>query len=256
MPCDVSQDRFSRYRSVFFQCRAVGYWLFLALLGTWVMPLSAQQDGPLPAPKAVLGFEVGADFQLANYDESLAYFKRLAAASDRVELRSIGRTSGGLDWTIALVSSPENLANIERIREISQRLAHPAGLTSEAARALAREGKAVVHIDTGLHATEVAHAQHAIQLAYDLAAETEDAEILAILDRVVLVLWPSMNPDGQNMVVDWYRQNLGSPFEVAPMVKLYQKYIGHDNNRDGYMLNMHESRVTTRTIRDWEPQIL
>ena len=227
----------------------LGCWVFLACL-------AASAWGELPTPRSVLGFEVGADFKLASYGESLAYFKQLAAASDRVELREIGRTSGGLEWYIALISSPENLANVENIRDIGRRLAYARGLTDEDARALARQGKAVVHIDTGLHATEVAHAQHAIQLAYDLAAETRDPEILAILDQVVLVLWPSMNPDGQNMVVDWYRSNLGTPFEVAPMVRLYQKYAGHDNNRDGYMLNVHESRVSTRTIRHWEPQIL
>ncbi|MEM7352791.1 MAG: M14 family metallopeptidase, partial [Acidobacteriota bacterium] len=136
------------------------------------------------------------------------------------------------------------------------RLAHPEGLSDADARRMAREGKAVIHIDGGLHATEVAHAQHTIQLAHDLAAETEDPEILAILDNVVLLLWPSINPDGQTLVADWYRSNLKTPYEVAPMPRLYQKYVGHDNNRDGYMLNTHESRVSTRVIRDWEPQIL
>ena len=217
---------------------------------------SAQDADSVPTPESVLGFEVGADFKLADYHQSLEYFHRLAAASDRVEMRKVGQTSGGLDWYVALVSSPENLANLDRIREISLRLAHARGLDDGQARALAIEGKAVVHIDSGLHATEVAHAQHAIQLAYELASSDGDPEIAAILDRVVLLLWPSMNPDGQNMVVDWYRSNLGTPFEVAPMVQLYQKYVGHDNNRDGYMLNVKESRVTTRALRRWEPQIL
>ena len=147
--------------------------------------------------------------------------------------RRIGRTSFGRDWYLAIVSSPENLADLERIREIAQRLAHPGGLSDDEARRLAAEGRAVVHIDGGLHATEAAHAQHTIQLAYDLASETEDPEILTILDRVVLLLWPSINPDGQTLMVDWYRSNLGTPFEVAPMPRLYQKYVGHDNNRDG-----------------------
>ena len=219
----------------------------------WAETASAQE---IPTPESVLGHKVGDDFFLASYDESMAYFEKLAAASDRVRLVNIGKTSFGLDWKIALVSSAENLRNAEQIREISQRLAHPEGLSDEDAKALARQGKAVVHIDAGLHATEVAHAQHTLELAYMLAVENEDPEILAILDRVLLVLWPSMNPDGQNMVVDWYRSNLGTPFEVAPMVRLYQKYVGHDNNRDGYMLNTLESRVTTATIRHWEPQIL
>ena len=217
---------------------------------------SSAGSGTLPTPESVLGHRVGDDFFLATYDESMAYFERLAAASDRVELVTIGETSFGLEWKIALISSPENLKNAEKIRRTAQRLAHPRGLSDEEARQLARQGKAVVHIDNGLHSIEVAHAQHAIQLAYDLASEQTDPEILTILDQVLLVLWPSMNPDGQNMVVDWYRSNLGTPYEVAPMVQLYQKYVGHDNNRDGYMLNTHESRVTTATIRHWEPQVL
>ena len=221
-----------------------------------VLGVPADLRAAVPTPESVLGKKPGDDFFLASYDESLAYFEQLDAASDRIELVRVGTTSFGADWQLAVISSAENLANLERIREIAWRLAHPEGLTDDEALALAQEGKAVVHIDTGLHATEVAHAQHAIQLAYDLVTADGDSEIEAILDEVVLLLWFSINPDGQNMVVDWYRQNLGTPFEVAPMTRLYQKYVGHDNNRDGYMLNTHESRVTTRVIREWEPQIL
>jgi hypothetical protein len=213
-------------------------------------------QGSVPTPESVLGFEVGADFHLASYDESLEYFQKLSDASDRVELIEVGRTSEGRRWYVALVSSAENLRNVERYKEISQRLAHPAGLTEAEARTLVAEGKAIVHIDCGLHATEVAPTQHAIQLAYDLVTGDEDPEIAAILDNVVLLLWFSINPDGQNMVAEWYRSNLGTPYEVAPMPRLYQKYIGHDNNRDGYMINMIESRVITRVLREWEPQIL
>ena len=217
---------------------------------------AAPESTAVPTPESVLGHRPGDDFYLATYDESIAYFQQLAAASDRVELRLVGKSSGGLDWYVALVSSPENLANIDAIRETAHRLAHPAGLTDDEARRLARDGKAIVHIDGGLHATEVAHAQHNMRLAYDLAVAQDDPETLAILDNVVLLLWPSINPDGQNMVVDWYRANLGTPYEVAPLPWLYQKYVGHDNNRDGYMLNTHESRVVTRVDRHWEPQIL
>ena len=213
-------------------------------------------QGQIPTPESVLGHPVGADFHLATYEDSIRYLEKLAAASDRVEIRTVGRTSFGRDIHLLVISSPENLARLDRWREISLRLAHPEGLTDDEARKLAREGKAIVHIDNGLHATEVAHAQHAIQLAHDLAAETEDPEILEILDEVVLLLWPALNPDGQTIVAEWYRENLGTPYEVAPLPRLYQKYVGHDNNRDGYMLNVVESRVSTRAIRSWEPQIL
>ena len=228
----------------------------LLLLCASAVGLAATAHAQIPSPESVLGHEVGENFFLASYEESIDYFRRLAAASDRVELRKIGRTSFGRDWYLAIISSPENLTNLDRIREIAQQLAHPDEMTDDEARRLVAEGRAVVHIDGGLHATEVAHAQHTMQLAYDLASEQEDPEILSILDRVVLLLWPSINPDGQTLMVDWYRSNLGTPFEVAPMIRLYQKYVGHDNNRDGCMVNMIESRVVNRVVRHWEPQIL
>ncbi|MCH7489123.1 MAG: hypothetical protein IID05_00385, partial [Gemmatimonadetes bacterium] len=220
------------------------------------VPVFGWAQSAVPTPESVLGFQVGADFKLATYDESLDYFRQLDAASDRMQLVEVGHTSEGKAWYFALISTPENLANVERYRAIAQRLAHPQGLTDDEALRLAREGKPFVHIDGGLHASEVAGAQHTIQLAYDLVSATDDPKIQAILDNVVVLLWPSLNPDGQNIVVNWYRSNVGTPYEAAPLKELYQKYIGHDNNRDAYMLNMVESRVLTRTWRHWEPQII
>ena len=220
------------------------------------VPVFGWAQSAVPTPESVLGFQVGADFKLATYDESLDYFRQLDAASDRMQLVEVGHTSEGKAWYFALISTPENLANVERYRAIAQRLAHPQGLTDDEALSLAREGKPFVHIDGGLHASEVAGAQHTIQLAYDLVSATDDPKIQAILDNVVVLLWPSLNPDGQNIVVNWYRSNVGTPYEAAPLKELYQKYIGHDNNRDAYMLNMVESRVITRTWRHWEPQII
>jgi hypothetical protein len=210
----------------------------------------------VPTPESVLGYRVGADFHLATFEESIEYFQRLDAASDRLELREVGRTSFGRPTYIALVSSAENLRDVERYREIAQRLAHPGDMSGEEARRLAADGKAIVHIDGGLHATEVAHAQHTMQLAHDLVAGDDDPEIRAILDNVILLLWPSINPDGQTMVAEWYAENVGTPYEVAPTPFLYQKYVGHDNNRDGYMINQIESRTVTRVDRRWEPHIL
>ncbi len=230
-----------------------------ACLTTWMMALLVPWTAAaaeIPSPESVLGNQIGADFYLANYDEALAYMQRLAEASDRVELRRVGSTSGGQAWYMAVISSPDNLSRLEELRQISQQLAQARDLDDDGARRLAERGKAIVHIDSGLHATEVAHAQHALQLAYDLAVDGDDPEIQTILDEVVLLLWFSLNPDGQNMVVDWYRGNLGTPFEVAPLPWLYQKYVGHANNRDGYMLNTLESRVSTAMLRHWEPQVL
>ncbi len=221
-----------------------------------VLRPDAAAQPAVPTPESVLGFRVGADFKLASYDEAIAYFRALDAASDRLALVEVGRTSEGRPWYVAIVSSPENLARLDTYRQIAQRLAHPAGLSDAEARQLARDGRAIVHIDGGLHATEVAGAQHTIQLAYDLVAAAGEPQIQRILDHVIVLLWPSLNPDGQNLVVDWYRTHVGTPYEVAPLPELYQAYVGHDNNRDAYMLNMIESRVVTRTWRHWEPQII
>jgi len=231
---------------------------FLAVLAVVATTAASvvETQAQVPSPESVLGYQAGADFHLASYDESLRYFRRLDEASDRLELLEVGRTSEGREWYIALISSAENLANIERYKEISLRLAHPDGLTDDEARALAREGKAIVHIDGGLHSTEVAGAEHTMQFAYDLVSGENDPETRAILDNVILMLWFAMNPDGQNMVSEWYHSNLGTPYEVSSMPWLYQKYVGHDNNRDGYMLSVPESRVVTRVTREWEPQIL
>ena len=211
----------------------------------------------VPTPESVLGHKPGDDYFLANYDESLGYMRKLAAAApDRIRLEQVGKTTQGRDWYIALISSPANLRDLAKYKAISARLALVRGLDDTSARALARDGKAIVHIDGGLHASEVAHAQHTIQLAYNLVTGAADPEIARILDNVILVLWFSINPDGQNMVVDWYRQHLGTEFEVSPLPRLWQEYIGHDNNRDGYMNNMIESRTITKTMLDYYPQVM
>ena len=225
-------------------------------IATALQPGRATAQGPIPTPESVLGFAIGDDFELASYDESIRYFQALDAATDRLQLVEVGRTSEGRPWYLALISSPENLANVERYREVSKRLAHPNDLSPDEARTLARDSKVIVAIDGGLHATETAHGQHTIQLAYDLITEKDGEVSRAILDNVVLLLWPSINPDGQNMVVEWYESNIGTPFELSRLPRLYQKYIGHDNNRDGYGLNMIESRTAVRINRTWEPQVI
>jgi Zinc carboxypeptidase len=216
----------------------------------------AAQASKLPPPAASFGFEPGADYKLATYDQSIEYFKKLDATSKYLTLVEAGKTSQGRTMYFALISSPENLAHIDRYREIALRLAHPAGLTETEARRLAAEGKAFVHIDGGLHATEVAGPQHTPLLAYDLLARAQRPDSKAILDQVVLMLWPTINPDGQQMVADWYMKNVGTPYEQSELPVLYQDYVGHDNNRDAYMLNMIESRVVEHAWRQWEPQIV
>src|ERR1700751_2936714 len=209
----------------------------------------------VPTPESVLGHKPGDDFYLANYDESRDYFHKLAAASNCVKLITVGKTTRGLDWEIAIISSPENLANLDKYKDISHKLADGRGLSSADAHELARQGKAIVHIDGGLHSTEVAGPQQSINPAYKLVSSQNDPEVDAILNNVIIMLWPTLNPDGQNEVVAWYRKNVGTPFEVSPLPDLYQEYVGHDNNRDGYMNNMLESRDVTKTELEWDPVI-
>jgi hypothetical protein len=227
---------------------------FLILL--FAAPVALFGEGRVPTPESVLGFRPGADYKLATYEQSVDYFKKVAASSKYVKLVEAGKTSQGRTMYFALVSSPNNLAKIDRYREIARRLAHPQGLTDAEAKKLAHDGKAFVHIDGGLHSTEVAGPQHTPQLLYDLVSRANDPDTKAILSNVVVMLWPTINPDGQQMVAEWYMQNVGTAYELSGLPRLYQDYVGHDNNRDAYMLNMVESRVLEHTWRQWEPQII
>src|SRR5262245_82759 len=219
-------------------------------------PHAQTRVASVPAPESVFGFKAGADYKLATYEQSVEYFKTLAAASRYIKLMEAGKTSQGRTMYFALISTPENLAKLDRYREIWQRLAHPQGLTDDEAQRLAAEGKALVHIDGGLHATEVAGPQHTPLLAYDLLSTVNEPATRAMLENVVLMLWPTINPDGQQMVAEWYMKNVGTPYELSGLPRLYQEYVGHDNNRDAYMLNMIESRAIEHTWRQWEPQIV
>jgi len=233
--------------------------LFVTILICCSASLLAQSS--IPTPESVIGFKPGADFKLATYDDTIKYFKALDAASPKMTMMPMGTSTQGRIYYVALISTPQNLARIDRYREIARRLASPEGLTDAQARALAKEGKAIVHIDGGLHSTEVAGPQHTLQLAYDMVSAHpnepgRDEQIQRILDNVILMLWPTINPDGHQMVADYYMKNVGTPGAGTTLPQLYQEYVGHDNNRDAYMLNMIESRVMEQAWRQWEPQII
>ncbi|QSX33496.1 hypothetical protein JYB87_17575 [Shewanella avicenniae] len=208
----------------------------------------------LPSPKEILGHNPGDDFYLANYEDSISYFHALAAKSNKIKMFTAGQSTQGKTLEFAVISSPENLAKWEEYKEISRKLADSRGLTDAEARKLAKESKIIVHIDGGMHASEVADHQLPIRLAHTMLT-SQDPKIAEYLDKVILVLWPTLNPDGQDMVVDWYRSNVGGPHETSPMPWLYQEYVGHDNNRDGYMLNMKESQVVTAAVQENAPAI-
>ena len=237
--------------------RRVRIFLPVAILSlALAAPIALLGEGRVPTPDSVFGFRPGADYKLATYDQSVEYFKKLAASTKHMKMVEAGKTSQGRTMYFALISTPDNLSKIDRYREIARRLAHPQGLTDAEARKLAREGKAFVHIDGGLHATEVAGPQHTPLLAYDLVSRANDPDVKAMLEHVIVMVWPTINPDGQQMVAEWYMQNVGTPYELSGLPRLYQEYVGHDNNRDAYMLNMIESRVLEHAWRQWEPQII
>lgn len=210
----------------------------------------------VPTPKSHFGFDIGDDYQLANYTQTEAYFKKLAASSNRVKLVDIGKTEEGRSQYMLIITSPENQKNLEKYKEISQKLAHAEDLTKDQAKALAAEGKAVVWIDGGLHANEVVGAHQLIQMAYNLASRT-DAETTKILDKVI-VLMTHANPDGQELVSDWYmREKDPKKRSINGLPRLYEKYAGHDNNRDFFMLNLKETQNMGRQLFvEWIPQIM
>lgn len=224
------------------------YALLLITLG------SAAQS--IPAPKEHFGFNIGDNYMLANYSQTEAYFKKLDAASDRAKMISIGKTEEGRDQFMMIVTSPQNHQQIEKYKSISQRLARAEALTDDDARTLAAQGKAVVWIDGGLHATEVVGAHQLIELAYQLNSRN-DEETKKILDNCI-ILMVHANPDGQELVSNWYMRNADTAKRTTSYLpRLYEKYAGHDNNRDFYMLNLKETQNMGRQLFiEWIPQIM
>ncbi len=209
----------------------------------------------VPSPEDVFGFQVGADYKLADYDQMLDYYNQLATTSDRVKMIDIGKSVMGRPIKLMFISTKENLAQLDKWKEISTALAR-AKITKEEAEAMVKDGKAIIWFDAGMHASERAHAQMANELAYKIATE-ETAEMQRIRENVITLLVPCINPDGVDIVVDWYRKNLGTPFETSRTPILYQKYVGHDNNRDWFMNNMPETKTANRILyREWYPQII
>ena len=209
----------------------------------------------IPTPKEHFGFNIGDDYKLANYTQSEAYFLKLAAISNRVKVVDIGLTEEGRHQYMLIVSSPENLKKLDRYKAISQRLTHASDLTPEAAKALSQEGKPVVWIDGGLHATETVGAHQLIETYYQLVSRT-DKETMQILDNVIILL-SQVNPDGQELVSNWYMQGTDDKKRNMKIPRLYQKYVGHDNNRDFYMNNMAESiNISRQQYIEWMPQII
>ena len=212
-------------------------------------------EAQVPHPRDVFGFTPGDDHQIATYDQMLEYYRRLDEASDRVVMREIGTSALGKPMLLLFISSEENLERLDHWRDISARLAR-ARIPEEEADRLAAEGRAIVWIDGGMHATERAHAQMTSLLAHKVVTE-ETPEMRDIRENVILLLMPVINPDGLDIVANWYIRNRGTPFETTGPPELYQHYVGHDNNRDWYMILQPESQVAARVIyEEWYPQIV
>jgi len=228
-------------------------YLALLLLAAAALPARAQN---LTSPREFLGFDIGADYHLASYAQLEGYWKRLADESPRMVLQDIGPTAEGRRQLMAVVTSPENHARLERYRQISRRLALAEGVSEEEARALAKEGKAVVWIDGGLHASEVLGAQQLMETVWQMVS-LDDEETRRFLDDVI-VLFVQANPDGQDLLADWYmREPDPTKRTTGGIPVLYHKYVGHDNNRDSYLVSQPETENMSRVLYiDWMPQIM
>jgi len=223
----------------------------LALFVLANLSLNAQ----IPQPSETFGFEVGADYKLADYDQMLAYYEKLATSTDRVQMIDIGKSVMGRPIKLLFISSEENMKSLDKWRTISEKLSR-ARISPEEAKKLSIEGKAIVWFDGGMHATEKAHAQMTSELMWRIASEESD-EMKKIRDNVITLVVPVINPDGVDIVVDWYKKNLGTPYETSGPPILYQKYVGHDNNRDWFMNNMPETKAATTVLyNQWYPQIV
>ena len=217
---------------------------------------AAHAFAEITPPAQAFAQDPGSDYFLADYTAYEAYLKTLAGQSDRMKLIDIGKTEEGRTQWVAIVSSPANLAKLDHYQDISRRLAKAQGVSKDEATKLAAEGKAVVWIDAGMHATETVTSQGQIQVLYRMLTQT-DPETMRLLDDVI-ILFGQDNPDGMELVSDWYMRNddpLKREFNSIP--RLYQKYIGHDNNRDSFMSQMSETTNVNKVLfRQWFPQII
>jgi hypothetical protein len=209
----------------------------------------------IPTPAKSFGHEVGADHELIAYPDVLSYLETVAAASDRVSIEEAGRSTLDNPIKVVILTSPDNQANLERLREIARQLAKPGNLTPAQSQQLVEEGKVIALVSCTIHATEVGSTQMVTEFVHDFAT-TDDPEKLEWMDEAVLLIMPSINPDGQIMVVDWYNEWLGTDFEGGRMPWLYHHYVGHDDNRDFYMLTQKETRVVNDVLYSrWFPQV-
>ncbi len=225
-----------------------------SLLLTILLSIQSFAQSDLPSPKEYFGFEMGADRQLARWDKIVDYFYLLEKESDKIKVMNMGPSSEGHPFLVVIISAAENLQNLDRLQQINKKLSDPRGVGEQEIEQFIFEGKAVICQSMSLHASEVGGTQMTPELTHDLLTRS-DSETQRILDEVIYVMIPCLNPDGQVMITDWYRETVGTEYEGISMPYLYHKYCGHDNNRDGDYLNLIESKYTAEIMFvEWPPQ--
>jgi hypothetical protein len=210
----------------------------------------------VPTPESWFGHPIGVDRQLLDWDKVISYFQALARSSDKIRVAEYGRSAEGRPMIVATIAAPETLRKLDRYREIQRRLADPRITSPAQAEAMFREGKNIVLMTCSIHANEVASTHSAVEFAWRLITEN-NPRFQTILDNTILLLVPSLNPDGVDIVTRWYRSTLGTKFEGTNPPELWHKYVGHDNNRDWYILSQPETRATISQLHNvWHPEIV
>jgi zinc carboxypeptidase len=247
------------------QSRMVGAVLVVSALAlsTSPAPLTAQATAAgtqaaaaIPAPEQFFGFRIGTDSKLARWDKIVEYMRQVAGGSDRMRLRELGKSTNDNPFIALEISSPDTLKNLDRYKQLERKLYFQGGAPTSAERdEIFRQGKVVLLITCSIHATEIGASQMAVELVHRLATDNSP-QVKKILDNVIFVLVPSLNPDGQIMVTDWFNKNVGTPYATSQIPYLYHPYVGHDNNRDMYMFTQKESTLTAKLLwSDWFPSV-
>jgi len=210
----------------------------------------------LPSPEKYFGFKMGTDRKLIDWEQIRNYFMLLDQTSDNIITEELGKTTLGRPFIISYISSAENLKDLQKYKDIQYRLAHPYDISPSQADSLIDVGKLIFMISLNIHSTEIGSSQESVELAYELVSQS-DQSTKEILDEIIIILIPSLNPDGQQMITDWYKRHKETEFEGSRMPGLYHHYAGHDNNRDWFLFNLKESQLTAPVLyQEWFPEII